>query len=65
MRCETCDGTGWCCENHPNRPWRDGNSKRWDACDCGAGAQCHFCNPLAKPLPGSTLIWDAVNGYRH
>jgi hypothetical protein len=44
MTCVVCDNTGWVCENHPDRPWK-GFSKRFDACDCGAGAPCDLCNP--------------------
>jgi hypothetical protein len=43
-KCRACDDTGWVCENHPNLPWK-GFSKREDACECGAGALCEFCNP--------------------
>jgi len=43
--CGRCDGTGWVCENHPFRPWGP-DSKRLDACDCGAGAPCPICNTL-------------------
>ena len=40
-RCKSCDGTGWVCEFHKDRPW--GESPR--ACDCGgAGAPCPACN---------------------
>ena len=44
MMCTMCDGTGWVCENHPDRPWR-GTSERADACDRGAGMPCELCNP--------------------
>ena len=40
MRCENCDGTGFVCEVHINRPW---NCPR--ACGCGAaGMPCIICN---------------------
>ena len=44
--CPRCDGTGWVCENHHNRPW-DGASERADACGCGAGDPCPDCQPAA------------------
>jgi hypothetical protein len=47
--CDRCGGTGWVCENHPDRPWR-GFSNRADACDCtGAGAPCGLCNTADPP----------------
>lgn len=42
-RCRTCDGTGWVCENHRDKPW-NGVSYRFDACDCGLAAPCAVCN---------------------
>lgn len=47
--CETCNGTGWVCENHPLTPWGQGA----DECDCGAGMPC-ACNPNGE------LEWQAV-----
>ena len=47
--CKNCDGTGWGCENHFHLPW-DGMSNRKDACGCGAGAPCIYCNELAMDL---------------
>lgn len=42
-RCPICDGTGWVCEAHADRPW-GADSKR--ACDCGEpGMPCEACNP--------------------
>lgn len=38
--CDLCDAEGWVCENHPNKPWRNG----YDGCDCGAGMPCPKCN---------------------
>ena len=46
-RCETCDDTGWVCENHPDRPSDCGGSKRADVCGCGAGMPCRVCNQPA------------------
>lgn len=40
--CNNCDGMGWVCENHPNKPW-DGISNRKNACGCGAGMPCGKC----------------------
>jgi hypothetical protein len=45
-----CDNTGWVCENHPDRPFKM-FSKRFDACDCGAGAPCERCNPYDTDHP--------------
>jgi hypothetical protein len=44
MMCSICDGTGWVCENHPDRPSDCGGSKRANVCKCGAGMPC-VCNP--------------------
>jgi len=48
--CGRCDGTGWVCEKHPFRPWGP-DSKRLDACDCGAGAPCPICNTPDEVSP--------------
>ena len=53
--CKNCDGQGWVCENHADRPW-DGVSNREDACGCGAGAPCE-CNPKGEHV-GMTVIWS-------
>jgi hypothetical protein len=45
MKCSTCRGVLWVCENHTDTPW--GNKP--GECDCGAGAPC-WCN-LGKALP--------------
>ena len=37
MRCPVCLGSGWVCEDHPDKPWEH------EGCG-GAGAPC-FCNP--------------------
>jgi hypothetical protein len=43
-KCVICDGTGWVCENHPDRPWAFSSSAA--ACQCrGAGMPCERCNP--------------------
>src|SRR5947199_10356728 len=43
--CETCDSTGWVCEDHRDRPW---SGRR--PCGCGgAGAQCPACNDVEPP----------------
>jgi len=43
--CDTCDGTGWVCEDHRDRPWTG-----LFACGCGgAGAPCTVCNELEPP----------------
>lgn len=40
--CQTCDGTGWVCEAHSDKPW-SGISNREDACDHGPGMPCEVC----------------------
>ena len=40
--CANCAGTGWVCENHPDRSWPQ-------MCDCGAGMPCR-CNPISKTV---------------
>lgn len=49
-KCDLCDNTGWVCENHPDRPWRE-FSERADACDCGAGEPCAVCNRTDADTP--------------
>jgi hypothetical protein len=41
--CPTCRGTGWVCENHPDKPWDDEMG-----CTCGAGLPCE-CNTGEEP----------------
>jgi hypothetical protein len=42
--CLTCEGCGWVCEAHLDRPWGD-DSDSERACHCGgAGAPCPACN---------------------
>jgi hypothetical protein len=68
MTCVTCDNTGWVCENHPDRPWK-GFSKRFDACDCGAGAPCDLSirrMPITRPTRRAGMRVDIdENGPRH
>jgi hypothetical protein len=53
--CKCCDGTGWVCENHQDRPWGD-MSQRKDACNCGAGAPCPICNFGKESPPARELL---------
>ena len=46
MTCKNCNGEGWVCENHTDKPWGDG-----DACCGGAGSPCKFCNPCDEHNP--------------
>jgi len=39
-KCARCEDLGWVCENHDDKPWRDGPG----GCECGAGAPCPACN---------------------
>ena len=41
--CEICNGEGWVCENHSDKPWLEGE------CCGGAGMPC-VCNPLHHHL---------------
>ena len=50
MTCVTCDGIGWVCSNHGDRPWLGLSAlrqkrRRLDACGCGPGAPCPSCHP--------------------
>jgi hypothetical protein len=69
LKCKVCDDTGWVCENHRNLPWK-GFSNRQDACDCGAGAPCEWCNPCDADNPPDMSRTDLKvtadkNGRRH
>lgn len=63
-RCANCEGAGWVCENHPDKPW-EGLSAKVGACGCGAGAPCPVCNlrmaaaGLTEPL--RQLVQRAVS----
>lgn len=68
--CKNCDSLGWVCENHPDRPWKDGGSDADNACACGAGMPCAICNSwdehtMPRELAGSTPICSLKNGYYH
>lgn len=41
--CSNCDGSGWVCENHADRPW-GGMAAPGEGCGCGAGMPCGVCN---------------------
>jgi hypothetical protein len=59
LRCEHCDSTQWVCENHHDRPYVD-YSNRHDACGCGAGAPCLYCNPLSGRPKIDNLINEVI-----
>lgn len=40
-QCLACAGSGWVCENHPDKPWENADGTR---CCEGAGGNCE-CNP--------------------
>ena len=66
VRCENCDDTGVVCENHPNRPFT--YSRRFDACECGAGMPCEFCNEpgeMSDPARAFMVVTIDENGPRH
>ena len=44
VKCQTCEGTGFVCENHRDRPWGGLSEHRADACLCGCGWPCPNCN---------------------
>jgi hypothetical protein len=50
--CPICFGSGWVCENHPNRAWDE------EGCQCGAGmpCECQCANGLEEPDVGGVLI---------
>ena len=60
VTCRNCDGDGWVCENHEDRPWY-GTSKRDDACDCGAGSPCPVCN---KKMAFSGMAFDILDAVK-
>ncbi len=66
--CDNCANTGWVCENHPARPWNDGQDSPPGSCNCGAGMPCACCNVAPaghwpRFLNGSAPIWEAYEGY--
>lgn len=64
--CRNCDGTGWVCEGHPDKPW-GGASKHAGACECGAGAPCRVCNDGVVPDTDRvmTTLHDLSGDKRH
>ena len=64
MPCKNCEGGGWVCENHADRPW-GGTSVCDDACECGAGMPCGVCN-LGMASAGYSEPWRelALRGVR-
>lgn len=52
--CPGCGGERWVCEDHPDRPWGEG-----EGCCGGAGAPCPVCNTGLVPEypPGSIEVW--------
>lgn len=45
--CPKCEGWGWVCENHPDKPWGD-LTLGPNSCACGAGMPCE-CNKACPP----------------
>jgi hypothetical protein len=62
-KCQRCDGEGWVCESHPDKPWREGHDFR--GCVCDAGVPCKDCNPSdqynAPRMPPGFTDWKDVN----
>lgn len=44
MKCAQCLGSGWVCEDHPDRP---SDVVTEGGCDCGGAAAPCTCNPNA------------------
>jgi hypothetical protein len=57
MVCEHCAGTGWVCENHPDRPW-DKNLR--NGCECGAGEPCARCNGAEGEAPDIRALFETI-----
>jgi hypothetical protein len=59
--CPQCAGSGWICEDHPDRAWT--------ACNCGgAGMRCPCCNKSAgpdDPPDVSRLCFALISGGEH
>jgi hypothetical protein len=55
MACDLCDDTGWVCEDHGDRPLKT-DSKRADACGCGAGVPCPVNADDPPRLPPGMLV---------
>ncbi len=47
--CPVCEDTGWVCENHNDKPWKDG-----DGCGCGGAGEPCSCNREDNFKDGST-----------
>lgn len=47
VKCTICEGLGWVCENHPNKPW----TERDGGCQCGAGMPCECNRPNGEDTP--------------
>ena len=65
MKCLLCDGCGWVCENHPDKPWEGEH-----ACPCGgAGMPCRNCNMSGDDedprLPEGFRTDADKKGWRH
>ncbi len=57
-KCKACSGEAWVCEDHPEKPWQDGD------CCGAAGAACPTCNEDGSKLPeGMEVIWKSDAGY--
>ncbi len=56
--CKTCNNERWVCEDHPTKPWKDGD------CCGAAGAACKSCNDDGNLLPeGMEVIWKHDIGF--
>lgn len=65
--CPICQGIGWVCESHPDKPW---DRDLPNGCECNAGMPCRACNPCGGPddpprPPEGTQVTFDKEGYRH
>lgn len=65
--CTVCEGAGWVCETHNERPW-GGVSDSPFACDCGPGIPCAACNLPSennppRMAPGFRVMLDKDDGW--
>jgi hypothetical protein len=66
-QCKRCDGTGWVCASHRDKPWADGWRYPGVAgkagCRCDAGAPCPDCNDLAHVSAPGTVDFIVLKRY--
>jgi hypothetical protein len=60
-KCARCEDLGWVCENHDDKPWREGPG----GCECGAGAPCPACNVANADTPRDAIFERALASVVH